>query len=133
MAQRLYPDDRAAEPDQRTFREFVTEARDLYRASIAPEREPNSELKFLKFVLAGRRGMHLEDQTDVSLNTAQGLPPFRRVTVTRDYDSLIGITRGLPYRVPMAIWPVPPFRDVLKQNAHILASVWVDGVSVLPT
>lgn len=129
MAQRLYPDDHEIFPDQITFRQFVEEARQLYIDMTAPNPNHGAELTFLKFVLAGRRGLNLADQRDVALNTLQGLPPLGAINLMRDYDSLMGITYDLPYSVALSIWPVPPFREVLKENNHITALIFNDMVN----
>ncbi|KAI6009140.1 hypothetical protein EDC04DRAFT_2610733 [Pisolithus marmoratus] len=79
------------------------------------------ELKFLKFILAGRDGVELQDQRNVTLNVLQGLPDISQVAVTHDYDSLISTTKTLPYIMPLTVWPSPSFRDTLKVNNHVTA------------
>ncbi|KAH0826430.1 hypothetical protein J3R83DRAFT_5408 [Lanmaoa asiatica] len=119
MPVRLYPDDREPEPVQLTLSEFVREASRYYTAIANNNRD--DELKFLKFVLAGRRGLDLNHQRSITINAIQGQPDIQNVTATRDYDSLIGTTQSLPYLVSLTVWPVPSFRDTLKSNNHITA------------
>ncbi|KAG9308264.1 hypothetical protein JVU11DRAFT_12151 [Chiua virens] len=117
MPMRLYPDDREPEPVQLTLSEFVREASGYYNAIGNHNRD--DELEFLKFVLAGRRGLQLNDQRSITVNAIQGQPDIDRVTATHDYDSLIGTTQTLPYLVALTVWPVPSFRDTLKSNNHV--------------
>ena len=37
----------------------------------------------------------------------------------RDIDSAIGVTQDLPFRRPLAIFPLPSFRDTLTQDNHV--------------
>lgn len=117
MAMRAYPDDREVNPVQLTLSEFVEEAVPYYTASQNGNRD--DELKFLKFALAGRRGLDLNNQRSITLNPIQGLRNIDQITASRDYDSLIGTTKTLPYRVPLTVWPIPSFRDTLKSNNHV--------------
>ena len=119
MPTRLYPDDREANPDQLTFREFVQEACQLYQA--IEDGDQDDELTFLKFVLAGHRGLDPMSQCSITINALQGIPDIQDIRVTHDFDSLIGLTRTLPYLVPLMVWPVPPFRETLKVNNHVMA------------
>lgn len=114
---RIYPDDREAAPVQLTLSEFVEEAVPYYTALGEGNRE--DELKFLKFVLAGRRGLELHNQRSITLNPIQGLRNIEHITTSRDFDSLIGTTKTLPYSVPLTVWPIPSFRDTLKSNNHV--------------
>lgn len=127
MPSRPYPDDRSDEPDQLVLSEFVEEAARYYRRMA---RSRDDELKFLKFILAGRRGLELETQDTITLNVMQGQPDIHNATVTRDFDSLIGTTKTLPYRVALTIWPVPSFRDTLATNNHINSLAIDDQVGI---
>lgn len=99
-----------------TLSEFIAEA---VRYHGEKDNGHNEEHKFLKFVLAGRRGLALEDQCTITLNVTQGQADIRNVTMTRDYDSLIGTTKTLPYSVALTVWPIPSFRDTITANNHI--------------
>ena len=78
-------------------------------------------MRFLKFILAGRRGLDIDIQRNITLNVCQGLPDILQITATRDFDSLIGTTKTLPYSVPFTVWPAPSFRDTLTANNHVTA------------
>lgn len=119
MALRAYPDDREHNPVQLTLLQFVDEGIRYYEAIKGGSKE--DELTFLKFILAGRRGLDINDQDNITLNVSQGLPDIRGVNATRDFDSLIGTTKTLPYSVPVTIWPAPSFRDTLTTNSHVTA------------
>ncbi|KZT00450.1 uncharacterized protein LAESUDRAFT_718121 [Laetiporus sulphureus 93-53] len=43
--------------------------------------------------------------------------------LTRDYDSVIGISRTLPYDRPLAVYPLPPFKDALTSDNHMKYSI----------
>ena len=133
MAQRLYPDDRQSNPDQSTFRQFILETCALYSNMVNNVGEDKDhELKFLKFILAGHSGLDLQEQEHVSLNTVQDLPPLGHIHVTHNYDSLMGITFNLPYRVTLGIWRVPPFKEILSQNSHITTPAFNPEVLSFP-
>ncbi|KAG8218047.1 hypothetical protein J3R82DRAFT_3387 [Butyriboletus roseoflavus] len=116
MAIMPYPDDREDEPVQLTLSEFIQEGVGYYNRL---GRSDNDDLTFLKFILAGRRGLDLDKQRTITLNVTQAEPDILRATTTRDYDSLIGTTRTLPYLVPLTVWPIPSFRDTLKMSNHV--------------
>jgi hypothetical protein len=46
-----------------------------------------------------------------------------------DYDSAVGQTRDCPYTHPMAVYPIPPFRDTLTKNNHCRGSAYDSNVS----
>lgn len=126
MPIRAYPDDREDNPVQLTLSEFVQEGAEYYHHVGDSD---NDDLTFLKFILAGRRGLDLEEQRTITLNVTQGQPDIRNVTTTRDYDSLIGTTKTLPYLVPLTVWPVPSFRDTLKTSNHVMSIAYDGNVS----
>jgi hypothetical protein len=39
-------------------------------------------------------------------------------TCRGDFDSAVGQTSDLPFIRPLAVYPIPPFRDTLKKNNH---------------
>jgi hypothetical protein len=88
--------------------------------------------EFVSAVLAGRwrnavvahNGEESEEQEyratiDPFLHCYQGNDLGDNITVTRDFDSLIGITRNLPLTCPLAMYPVPNFRDSLTRTNHL--------------
>jgi hypothetical protein len=127
---RAYPDDRADEPVQLTLSEFIQEGAEYYHRIGDSD---DDDLTFLKFVLAGRRGLDMEEQQSITLNVTQGQPDIRNVTTTRDYDSLIGTTKTLPYLVPLTVWPIPSFRDTLKTSNHVTSIAYDGNVSSMPS
>ena len=77
---------------------------------------------FLDLVLAGR---HTDpDQVlhrvkiDV-LRDADHIDTIPEVKITRDYDSIIGLSTKLPYTVPLSILPVPNFNDCMRRTNHL--------------
>ncbi|KAH9926071.1 hypothetical protein B0H21DRAFT_700840 [Amylocystis lapponica] len=77
---------------------------------------------FVRFMLAGR---DFEDgeETRVYVNVRQGIDPLQpgEYSLTRDYDSLIGITRTLPFACTLQFYPFPPMDEALtaKDNSHM--------------
>ncbi len=81
--------------------------------------------KFVPFVLAGR----LLDDEDIFEDVEKRVfvnpivdaecPPGRELKFSRDYDSVIGVSSDLPYLSPLAVFPVPPFKDTLKRTNHV--------------
>jgi len=129
MVARRYPDDREEHGVQLTFERFVTSARERYLAmqdkTLTVDEEDNAAKKFLQFVLAGRT--EVEDTIrHVTLNACQGLAPPYDYAVSRDYDSLIGVSYDLPYTCHLAINPVPPFRDTLFKHNHMKSLAYRD-------
>ncbi|KIK32002.1 hypothetical protein CY34DRAFT_102396, partial [Suillus luteus UH-Slu-Lm8-n1] len=39
--------------------------------------------------------------------------------VTRDLDSVIGVSDTLPYTSTLSIWPLSPFRETLRKDNHV--------------
>lgn len=87
---------------------------------------------FVRFVLAGRDFIQNEEYR-VFLNPREEVAPLQRdqYSIRRDYDSLIGITRTLPFRRPIAIYPFPPFKEALQasDHTHITYPIQVSPVS----
>ena len=127
----IYPDDREHNPVQLTLRQFIDEALHYYNAIV--DGTNDDMLRFLKFVLASCHGLDLDTQRNITLNTCQALSDITEVTSTRNFDSLIGTTKTLPYRVPFTVWPAPSFRDMLTANNHVTAIAINNQVSLLPS
>ena len=75
---------------------------------------------FIRLMVAGR--VPVEGITHrVLVNPFQDIPDHlpRDITITGDYDSLIGFTPNLPFKFPLAVYPVPPFNFTLKKNIHL--------------
>lgn len=107
-----YPDE-ALEESQLSFKHFVSLAGLLYSAGKMEA--------FSRFVLAGRLHSGEGRQARIFLNATQGASPPEtgKSKVKRDLDSIVGVSRDLPYNVPMAIFPFPSFRDTLTENNHL--------------
>jgi hypothetical protein len=102
---------------QLTMEQFVGHAQHLFKQI----EDLPSEVDFIRFVLAGRVGQQATDEPDqchITLNCLQGLPPLPQTRICRDLDSAIGISRTLPYTTALAIWPIPPFREMLAKDNH---------------
>ncbi|KAH9915067.1 hypothetical protein B0H21DRAFT_703417 [Amylocystis lapponica] len=86
---------------------------------------PTSNLDSVRFILAGRTPPHHSPAARVFLNVRQELPDLAMhgYTVTRDYDSVIGITRTLPFTQAISVYPVPPFSATLTKDIHIEVAV----------
>lgn len=97
---------------QVSLSEFVSVAQHLYTLEDTED--------FLRFVLAGR--LKRDDMTArIFINARQGVlaPPISQYQLHRDIDSLIGVTRNLPFRLPMSIFPLASFRDSLTKDNHL--------------
>lgn len=112
-----YPDDHSNYPVHLTLFEFVDEAIKYYK-TMSQERTLNDERKFLKFLLAGRRGLYREEQDTIALDMLRGPESIQEVTMTRDFDVLFGTTRSLPYTSALTAWPISPLTDTLAMQDH---------------
>ena len=96
----------------------------------SPDRD-NDTTDFVRFALAGRYIL-FDELRRAYVHPTLTLPPVLDVplTLTRDFDSLIGISNDLPFSVPISIFPVPRFRDTLTSDNHLTWRM-VDPVSCL--
>jgi len=79
------------------------------------------KVDFICFVLAGRVGQQAANEPDqcyVTLNCLQGLPPLPQTQISWDLDFAIGVSCTLPYTSTLAIWPIPPFKEMLMTDNH---------------
>jgi hypothetical protein len=97
---------------QLTLREFVLASQNVFALQDCDA--------FIRFVLAGRI-CNNGQQGRIFINARQGAaaPSKGNYQQRGDVDSAIGITRGLPFNVPLAIFPLAPFRDTLTKDNHI--------------
>lgn len=90
---------------------------------------------FVRFVLAGRYSTVQDGpMSRVFVNAKQGLHtglPDAELLVTRDYDSIIGISKDLPYKAALQVFPVAPFKETLKKNNHVKALAYDSRVRLL--
>lgn len=87
--------------------------------------------QFVRFMLAGRYtgdGAMARAFVNVKQGLHTGLPD-NEVTVTRDYDSIIGISQDLPYMSALAVFPLAPFKETLKKNNHMKSLAFDSRVS----
>jgi hypothetical protein len=112
-----YPDE-IIDLTQLTMAEFVGHSQHLF----SQMQDDQSELDFIRFVLAARVGPLADEELDrcqVRLNCLQGIPPLPETDITRDLDSVIGVSDTLPYTSTLSIWPLPPFKETLKNDNHV--------------
>ena len=91
----------------------------------------------MNLMLCGRHGVMSDEgkfitHSRVAINARMGasVPGPNDVVVTRDYDSAMGITRNLPFKKTLAMFPVSPFRETLKTNNHMTYDIPLPTVSV---
>ncbi|KAG1838781.1 hypothetical protein F4604DRAFT_1600041 [Suillus subluteus] len=119
-----YPDE-TIDLAQLTMSEFVGHSRHLFTQM----QDDQTELDFIRFVLAARVGPLADEELDrcqVRLNCLQGILPLPEPDVTRDLDSVIGVSDTLPYTSTLSIWPLPPFKETLKKDNHVKSRAY-DG------
>ncbi|GBE88997.1 predicted protein [Sparassis crispa] len=75
-------------------------------------------------MLAGREHVN-HSEWRVFVNARQGFaaPPSDEYTIRRDYDSLLGISRSLPYISQLAVFPIPSFRETLTTSVHMAVKI----------
>ena len=103
-----------------------------YAKGFLEENTPDAVDNFINLVLAGRLSLAGEERR-VFLNALQGAktPSLDDVTLTGDFDSLIGLSRDLPYTTSFSIFPVPPFRDTMKADNHLVRSITLPVCHIL--
>lgn len=123
-----YPDDRDQNPTQLSLEQFCHKANRLYAAlqNSSDAKEAEHATRFNQFVLAGRTRNRHGVPGHVTLNACQGLLEIEELTVTRDYDSLIGISKDLPFTHHLELLPVPPFKLTLKTPNHVNSTAIVN-------
>lgn len=126
---RSYPDERELDALQFSFMEFCEKAKQLYtdlQRSGTDDEEIHHAKLFYRFVLAGRARTEEDIPRHITLNTLDNLPDVNDFNITRDYDSLIGISDDLPYTSHIQLTPVPPFTSTLKTSNHMKAKSYLD-------
>jgi len=109
-----YPDEFLPE-SQMSLKQFVQTAQHL----LSLEQSPDALVRVLRFILAGRLELN-GSLTRIFINARQGAFPPSIYQSRRDIDSVIGITRDLPFRIALSIFPLPSFRDTLTKNNHMI-------------
>ncbi len=77
--------------------------------------------EFLQLALAGKAIASDGDVRRIRLSPSKGTPSAlgTAINVTRDFDSMFGISNDLPFRRSFAVFPVPSFRDTVTKDNHI--------------
>ncbi len=114
-----YPDEYLP-PRTVGLEEFLYDCRDFDNADDGHD--------FLRYALAGR--LEIEEVTHrLFINPTLNLDAPDAPTISGDFDSLIGLTKQLPFTQAISIHAVPPFRETLTRDVHLTYPV-VRGVSV---
>jgi hypothetical protein len=97
---------------QLSLKRFVSVAQRLWDAG--------DEDVFARYIFAGRLTGE-DDQRRVFVNARQesSAPPHGEYELRRDLDSVIGITRNLPFIQAMSVFPMASFEDTLKRDNHM--------------
>lgn len=121
----MQPPDEDLPAIQVSLKEFVSAAEQLFMQGQSKDQLED----FIRFVLAGRLQSH-NGLARIFLNARQGIlaPAISDYQLYRDIDSVIGITRDLPFKLSMAIFPLPPFRDTLTEDNHLKCPVFCPKV-----
>ena len=114
------------EPQTLSLQQFVQRSLEFFQEL---EHSQTGFDNFLKFTLAGRL-QEGESQRRVLVNPRHGGTILDRscCTLTGDFDSLIGFTDTLPLKVPLAVYPVPSFKDTLSKTIHLKLEIRQRGV-----
>lgn len=124
------PPDEFLQHEQITLSRFVGIARRQQERALGERANSRDEQGFICTGLAGRivePGMFGDEaERRISINIMQSRVRLRRdqYTLDRDIDSIIGISKLLPYKVAMAIFPLARFNDALTRTNHMKAKVW---------
>lgn len=88
-----------------------------------------TQMAFINAALCGRI---IEDEKPhrVMLNARQDLRHPHHPSLTRDFDSAIGITRNFPFTAALNIFPVPNFKFTLKRSNHVKGFIYLKNVSI---
>lgn len=112
-----YPDEQLP-TDELSIQEFV----DLARATLTGgPRIPD----FVSLVLAGRKRSDAGERRlniDVFKDCVSPAD-MNDLAVTRDFDSVIGITTMLPFQAPLSVYPAANFRDSLVKTNHLSRTI----------
>lgn len=108
---------------QLSLRQFAVSSQRMHK-----KYEQNSDDKalfeFLQFTLAGEATEDGQTQK-FAVNALQGTPAILHdeLVISRDIDSVIGVTTTLPFKVPLSVFPMAPFMETLKRTNHITQPV----------
>jgi hypothetical protein len=102
-----------------SLKEFADEGMRLHAL------EDDDGSKFCEFVATGR---HPEELHQVALLPDLDEPNHRDISITvmRDYDSLLGVSKDLPYNKNLEVFPVASWHDTLKTRVSLKVLTVVD-------
>ena len=144
----LYPDE-PLPSSQMSLRQFSSRAKKLYELGIGnTEADPDygrteAMLPFLRFVLAGRMtvGDLLPEEYDHEFGETKRVvvnameenvhDEITDYTLRRDFDSLIGLSKTLPFSTCFYVYPVPDFKLTMTRRNwnHLFHRMTLPGVS----
>ena len=109
--------------------------------SLLEENDEPSASHFMQLMLAGMRDLaHRNGPEDSSIspppdnycrvfiNPRQGLDPPVNPTIVGDFDSVIGLTRRLPFAKAISWHIIPLFKETLGKNAHLFRNIRVEVI-----
>ena len=103
------------------LQEFNEVAQGLLTRSAEAEDDPLRHA-FTNFVLAGRYVGPGGQEQRVHIDVMKNIEETRNLanlSISRDYDSLIGISDRLPFRCSLGFYPLPNFRECLSKTNHL--------------
>ncbi|EKM49390.1 uncharacterized protein PHACADRAFT_33457 [Phanerochaete carnosa HHB-10118-sp] len=80
---------------------------------------------FVRLVLAGRKKTAAGERR-LNINVFKDCvspADIDNIAVTRDFDSIIGITTNIPLRTSLAVYPAANFRDSLLKSNHLKKTI----------
>lgn len=114
----------------------------IYRVDAAEgDTQEDKDYEVCLAALAGRYFDHdrgIERRIFLNPREGGGMPPpsatyndcdEHHYRVHRDYDSMFGMTKRLPYLRSLHVFPVASFRDTLTKRVHLTYPIIRDGVS----
>ena len=114
----------------------------IYRVDAAEgDTQEDKDYEVCLAALAGRYFDHdrgIERRIFLNPREGGGMPPpsaayidcdEHHYRVHRDYDSMFGMTKRLPYSRSLHVFPVASFRDTLTKRVHLTYPIIRDGVS----
>jgi hypothetical protein len=100
-----------------SIREFVAQAAALHGS--------DDKTDFIRFVLTGQWDGH-----QVVIDPLRHvLEAQERLTIKRDFDSLLGLSREICVLAPLFVYPVARHEDTLRHNVHIRRPIHRESVS----
>jgi hypothetical protein len=100
-----------------TLQEFTGECRSLLKPCKG-DNEDDSDARVVEFATSGR---HPDHAIQAYVDVLAYMPPNdTEFTLTRDFDSLIYISRTLGHiRRALSVYPIPQFKHTIRQPLHL--------------